>query len=54
VGPAAWLGVGRPALVFLTWDSRSACCGDARSRLICAGWLPQEELFGWNGITVCG
>jgi hypothetical protein len=22
---------------------------DARSSLICAGWLPQDGLFDWNG-----
>jgi hypothetical protein len=26
--------------------------GDARSEEICAGWLPQDGLFGWNGSAV--
>ena len=27
---------------------------DAWSRLICAGWLPQDRLFGWSGALVLG
>ena len=25
---------------------------DAWSRLICAGWLPQDRVFGWSGALV--
>ena len=25
---------------------------DAWSRLICAGWLPQDHVFGWSGALV--
>ena len=28
--------------------SGSACRWRRAVRLICAGWLPQDELFGWN------
>ena len=26
----------------------SVSFGDAWSRLICAGWLPQDRVFGWS------
>lgn len=25
---------------------------DAMVRLICAGWLPQDELFGWEALPL--
>ncbi len=25
-----------------------ACLGDGAGRLIFAGWIPQDELFGWS------
>ncbi len=31
---------------------RRACHGDARVRLIFAGWLPQDGLFGWSAPLV--
>ena len=49
-GPAAWLGVGdRPFVSWPPWSFRLGVLSDARSSLICAGWLPQDGLFDWNG-----
>jgi hypothetical protein len=31
------------------WCLRVGRVSDARSSLICAGWLPQDGLFEWNG-----
>jgi hypothetical protein len=28
--------------------------GDARVRLICAGWVPQDGVFGWSGTACLG
>jgi len=30
----------------------SVSLDDAWSRLICAGWLPQDRVFGWSGARV--
>ena len=49
-GPAAWLGVGdRPTCVPCCLVFPVGRVSDARSSLICAGWLPQDGLFEWNG-----
>ena len=48
-GPAAWLGVGDRPLLPCCWRLRVGRVSDARSSLICAGWLPQDGLFEWNG-----
>ena len=48
-GPAAWLGVGDRPLSPCCWCLRVGRVSDARSSLICAGWLPQDGLFEWNG-----
>ena len=48
-GPAAWLGVGDRPLFPCCWCLRVGRVSDARSSLICAGWLPQDGLFEWNG-----
>jgi hypothetical protein len=37
------------------WRSRSevsVSLHDAWSRLICAGWLPQDRVFGWSDAQV--
>jgi hypothetical protein len=48
-GPAAWLGVGNRPLFPCCWAFPVGRVSDARSSLICAGWLPQDGLFDWNG-----
>jgi hypothetical protein len=48
-GPAAWLGVGDRPCFLAAWSFRLGVFSDARSSLICAGWLPQDGLFDWNG-----
>src|SRR5512132_4297435 len=48
-GPAAWLGVGNRPLFPCCWAFPVGRVSDARSSLICAGWLPQDGLFEWNG-----
>jgi hypothetical protein len=30
------------------WSRVSVSFNDASSRLICAGWLPQDRVFGWS------
>ena len=42
-------GCRRPALFPCCWVFRFGVLSDARSSLICAGWLPQDGLFDWNG-----
>ena len=34
---------------FLAWSGGRRVLCDGVVRLICAGWLPQDELFGWRG-----
>jgi hypothetical protein len=48
-GPAAWLGVGDRPCFLAAGSFRFGVLSDARSSLICAGWLPQDGLFDWNG-----
>ena len=42
-------GCRRPALFPCCWVFGFGVLSDARSSLICAGWLPQDGLFDWNG-----
>ena len=48
-GPATWLGVGDRPCFLAAGSFRFGVLSDARSSLICAGWLPQDGLFDWNG-----
>src|SRR4029453_9390230 len=48
-GPPAWLGVGDRPCFLAAGSFRLGVLSDARSSLICAGWLPQDGLFDWNG-----
>ena len=46
--PPGWVLGGRFWLAGQGWVGWSACRCRRAVRLICAGWLPQDGLFGWN------
>jgi hypothetical protein len=46
--PPGWVSATGPVSLLLGL-SRFGVLSDARSSLICAGWLPQDGLFDWNG-----